>query len=49
MAAIFRREFVSYFTSPIGYVFLAFFYLTAGFFFTLLSIQQGTSLIRFSR
>ncbi len=43
MAAIFRREFVSYFTSPIGYVFLAFFYLTAGFFFTLLSIQQGTT------
>ncbi len=43
MAAIFRREFVSYFTSPIGYVFLAFFYLAAGFFFTLLSIQQGTT------
>lgn len=43
MTAIFRREFVSYFTSPIGYVFLAFFYLAAGFFFTLLSIQQGTT------
>ena len=43
MAAIFRREFVSYFTSPIGYVFLAFFYFAAGFFFTLLSIQQGTT------
>ncbi|MCD8327992.1 MAG: ABC transporter permease subunit [Ruminococcus sp.] len=43
MAAIFRREFVSYFTSPIGYVFLAFFYLAAGFFFTLTSIEQGTT------
>lgn len=43
MAAVFRREFVSYFTSPIGYVFLAFFYCAAGFFFTLTSIQQGTT------
>lgn len=32
MGAIFRREMTSYFTSPVGYIFLAVFYLCAGFF-----------------
>jgi len=33
MIAIMRREFTAYFHSPIGYIFLAVFYLFAGFFF----------------
>jgi len=33
MTAIFKREFISYFTSALGYVFLAVFYFFAGFFF----------------
>jgi ABC-2 type transport system permease protein len=33
MVAIFRREMKSYFTSPIGFIFLAGFYLVSGFLF----------------
>lgn len=34
MAAIFRREFSSYFTSPIGYIYLTVFYFFSGWFFS---------------
>lgn len=43
MGAIFRREVVSYFTSPIGYIFLAAFYACAGLFFALTSLQYGST------
>ncbi len=43
MNAIFRREVQSYFTSPIGYIFLAAFYLFSAFFFTSSSIQAGST------
>lgn len=43
MGAIFRREFVSYFTSPIGYIFLAAFYACAGIFFAITSLQYGST------
>ncbi|SDA22833.1 ABC-2 type transport system permease protein [Ruminococcus sp. YE71] len=43
MGAIFRREVQSYFTSPIGYIFLAAFYLFSAFFFTSTSIQSGST------
>ncbi len=33
MSAIYRREFRAYFTSPIGYIYLAVFYCLAGYFF----------------
>ena len=33
MSAIFKREFNAYFSSPIGYVFIAMFYCLSGFFF----------------
>lgn len=36
MTAIFKREFRSYFTTPLGYIFLAVFYLFEGFFFAAL-------------
>lgn len=41
MKAIFRRELLSYFTSPLGYVFLSVFYIFSGifFYFTCLSAQ----------
>lgn len=43
MGAIFRREVQSYFTSPIGYIFLAAFYACAGLFFSLTSLQYGST------
>ena len=36
MTAVFKREFKSYFTSPLGYVYLAIFLLFEGYFFTAL-------------
>lgn len=41
MGAIFRREVKSYFTSPIGYIFLAAFYAYAGIMFSIYSLQSG--------
>lgn len=43
MGAIFRREVLGYFTSPIGYIFLAAFYAFSAFFFTTSSIQNGST------
>lgn len=43
MGAIFRREVQSYFTSPIGYIFLAAFYAFSAFFFTTSSLQSGST------
>ena len=43
MGAIFRREFGSFFTSSIAYVFLAAFYLMSGFFFYEATLASGTS------
>lgn len=41
MGAIFRREVKSYFTSPIGYIFLAAFYAYGGIMFSVYSLQSG--------
>ena len=43
MGAIFRREVNSYFTSPIGYIYLAAFYACAGLFFGLTALQYGST------
>ncbi len=43
MFAIFRREFKAYFTSPLGYVFLAIFYAFSGLFFWLFSLDMGST------
>jgi ABC-2 type transport system permease protein len=43
MGAIFRREVQSYFTSPIGYIFLAAFYAFSAFFFTTSSLANGST------
>ncbi|MEG0457582.1 MAG: ABC transporter permease, partial [Oscillospiraceae bacterium] len=42
MVAIFKRELSSYFTSPIGYVFLGIFYVISGF-FLFSTILSGTT------
>ena len=43
MSAVFRREILSYFTSPIGYIFLAAFYGFSAFSFTSNSLKFGTT------
>lgn len=43
MNAVFRRETLSYFTSPIGYIFLAAFYAFSAFSFTNNSLRYGTT------
>ncbi len=43
MKAIFRREFVSYFTTPIGYIFLAIFFALAGIDYSVTSIAKGST------
>lgn len=43
MGAIFRREVLSYFTSPIGYIFLAAFYASSAVIFSLNSLEQGST------
>lgn len=41
MFAIFKRELKAYFTSPLGYVFLAIFYAFSGLFFYIFSLSVG--------
>ena len=43
MGAIFRREVLSYFTSPIGYIFLAVFYAASAVIFSTNSLNTGTT------
>ncbi|MBP3579926.1 MAG: ABC transporter permease subunit [Clostridia bacterium] len=43
MSAIYRRELMSYFTSPIGYVFSAVFFAISGVCFTSSTIASGTT------
>ena len=41
MFAIFKRDFVSYFTTPTGYVFMAIFLAVNGGLFSLMTLQAG--------
>lgn len=43
MFAIFKRELKAYFTSPLGYVFLAIFYAFSGLFFYIFSLSVGSN------
>lgn len=43
MGAIFRREVLSYFTSPIGYIFLAAFYACSAVSFSSQALNYGTT------
>lgn len=43
MGAIFRREVLSYFTSPIGYIFLAAFYASSAVIFSVNSLESGST------
>lgn len=43
MTAILKREFNAYFSSPIGYVFIAIFYLCSGAFFYLFTLSSGST------
>lgn len=41
MLAVLRRELKSYFTTPIGYVFMGVFLLISGIFFSLMNLLQN--------
>ncbi len=43
MGAVFRREVLSYFTSPIGYIFLAAFYAASAVIFSITSLENGVT------
>lgn len=43
MLAIFKREMKAYFTSPIGYIFLASFLIITGVLFTYVSLYEGSA------
>lgn len=43
MGAIFRKELLGYFTSPVGYIFLGVFYAISGFFFYSSSLSAGST------
>ena len=44
MTAILRREFYSYFTSPIGYIYLSVFYFFSGIFFNSVVTSNSTDI-----
>lgn len=44
MTAIFKREIKAYFTSPLGYIFLAMFYFIGGLFFSQLLNQNSSAI-----
>ena len=44
MLAIFKREFNSYFTNPMGYVFLAVFYFFSGMYFSITLKYNSTDI-----
>ena len=46
MTAIYKREMLSYFTSPIGYVFIAVFLALNSFIFSLFTLMAGDELER---
>lgn len=43
MGAIFRKELLGYFTSPVGYIFIGVFYALSGFFFYSSSLSAGST------
>ena len=43
MGAIYRRELMAYFTTPIGYVFSAIFFAISGFMFVFFTFNSGTT------
>lgn len=43
MGAIFRKELLGYFTSPVGYIFLGVFFAVSGFFFYSTSLSAGST------
>ena len=43
MTAIYKREMRSYFTSPVGYIFVAIFLAVSAFFFMDSTVQAGDS------
>ena len=47
MTAIMKRDLRGFFTSPIGYVFLAVFFLASNYFFYLINISSGYSTLSY--
>ena len=43
MGAIYRRELMAYFTTPIGYVFSSIFFAISGFMFVFFTFNSGTT------
>jgi len=48
MIAVFKREFVSYFTTPLGYVFIGVYVLFSGAFFYLFTLTSGTPTVGYT-
>jgi len=48
MIAVFKREFVSYFTTPLGYVFIGVYMLFSGAFFYMSALTSGTPTVGYA-